>query len=115
MCVFVSISLCYIPFEPFPLQVTVKVHRVLEILERLTGQITANDGRASSKHVLAAFVQPFLALPYNVVIDDLDRLFSTWSKKSPVDLLGSFLSSDILELQNQSNKNLKKKANQLLQ
>ncbi len=94
-----------------------KVHRVLEILERLTGQITANDGRAGSKHVLAAFVQPFLALAYNVVIDDLDRLFSTWSKESPIDLLGSFLSSDILQLQNQSNsKNLKiKKANQLLQ
>jgi hypothetical protein len=88
-----------VPFEPFPLEVTVKVHRVLEILERLTGQIIADDGRAGSKHVLAAFVQPFFALPYNVVIDDFDRLFSTWSQESPVDFLGSFLSSYILQLQ----------------
>lgn len=99
MCVCVSMCHWCVPFEPFPLKVTVKVHRVLEILERLTGQIIADDGRAGSKHVLAAFVQPFFALPYNVVIDDFDRLFSTWSQESPVDFLGSFLSSYILQLE----------------
>jgi hypothetical protein len=100
-CVCVCVSMCHwcVPFEPFPLEVTVKVHRVLEILERLTGQIIADDGRAGSKHVLAAFVQPFFALPYNVVIDDFDRFFSTWSQESPVDFLGSFLSSYILQLE----------------